>query len=589
MNFLPHRPSQFNSGYWIQLKGLRAHLIVFMFLASLLGSILNGHTQTLPSSIPGSTEPGRLEKRFDPPTTPHRELPPVKKEPDKKIEPQPGQEILFTLTQITLEGATVYTEIELQPLWQDFIGQEVSLAELRTVTTAMTAKYRADGYILSRAIVPAQRISQGVVVLRVLEGFIHRVLIEGQIGGSASILEGYLQKLSKDRPLRATTLERYLLLINDLPGVTAQSVLRRSPTQQGASDLVIVLRHKPFDALGEFNNRGNSFVGPLQLLVGGQVNSPFGWYEQVGFRFATTPQSTNELKFVDVNIAQVIGSEGTKISLVGTFSWSEPGGSLKSLGIENESGGFDLTIVHPILRSRATSLWVSGSFLFQNNSTDLFNGLTVLTRDRIRALRFGAILNKLDSLGGANQATFQVTQGLNIFNETQTGSPNLSRANGQSDFTKLRGEFIHIQPLPFGLSALVGLAGQYAFDPLLASREFGIGGPVYVRAYDPSEKLGDSGIALKTELQFGNTLNLPMLQVYQVYVYYDFGAVWNRADPPGTDSNDTLDAVGIGLRGTINQYISGYVEIAQPLAGAVNSRGGDPNSPRAFFSIVGQY
>lgn len=560
-----------------------------MFLASLLGSILNGHTQTLPSSIPDSIEPGRLEKRFDPPTTPRREAPPVKKEPDKKIEPQPGQEILFTLTHIKLEGATVYTEIELQPLWQDFIGQEVSLAELRTVTTAITAKYRADGYILSRAIVPAQRISQGVVVLRVLEGFIHRVLIEGQIGGSASILEGYVQKLSKDRPLRATTLERYLLLINDLPGVTAQSVLRRSPAQQGASDLVIVLRHKPFDVLGEFNNRGNSFVGPLQLLVGGQVNSPFGWYEQVGFRFATTPQSTNELKFVDVNIAQVIGSEGTKISLVGTFSWSEPGGSLKSLGIENESGGFDLTIVHPILRSRATSLWVSGSFLFQNNSTDLFNGLTVLTRDRIRALRFGAILNKLDSLGGANQATFQVTQGLNIFNETQTGSPNLSRANGQSDFTKLRGEFIHIQPLPFGLSALVGLAGQYAFDPLLASREFGIGGPVYVRAYDPSEKLGDSGIALKTELQFGNTLNLPMLQVYQVYVYYDFGAVWNRADPPGTDSNDTLDAVGIGWRGTINQYISGYVEIAQPLAGAVNSRGGDPNSPRAFFSIVGQY
>ncbi len=301
------------------------------------------------------------------------------------------------------------------------------------------------------------------------------------------------------------------------------------------------------------------------------------------------PKSTKELKFVDVNIAQVIGGEGTKISLVGTFSWSEPGGSLKSLGIESESEGFDLTIVHPILRSRATSLWVSGSFLFQNNSTDLFNGSFILTRDRIRALRFGAILNKLDSLGGANQATFQVTQGLNIFNETQTGSANLSRANGQSDFTKLRGEFIHIQPLPFGLSALVGLAGQYAFDPLLASREFGIGGPVYVRAYDPSEKLGDSGIALKTELQFGNTLNLPMLQGYQVYVYYDFGAVWNRADPPGTDSNDTLDAAGIGLRGTINQYISGYVEIAQPLAGAVNSRGGDPNSPRAFFSIVGQY
>jgi len=179
MNFFPTRPSLVNQGYWFQQNGRRVHLIISLFLVSFLGSTLNGHTQTLPDSIPGSTEPGRLEKRFDPPTTPRREAPPVKKEPDQEIEPQPGPEILFTLTSIKLEGVMVYTKTELQPLWQDFIGQEVSLADLQTVTIAITAKYRADGYILSRAIVPAQRISQGIVVLRVLEGFIHRVIIEG--------------------------------------------------------------------------------------------------------------------------------------------------------------------------------------------------------------------------------------------------------------------------------------------------------------------------------------------------------------------------------------------------------------------------
>jgi len=589
MIFFSYKPRLSHRGFRIQLLRIHTQLNICFLFVSLFGLTLNGYTQTPPpSSIPGSTEPGRLEKRFEPPTIPQREAPPVKEEPEKQPELKLGPDIRLTLANITLKGVTVYTEAELQTIWENFIGQEVSLADLHTITAAITAKYRADGYILSRAIVPAQRISQGVVVLRILEGFVHRVLIEGEIGGSTSILEGYSQKLSADRPLRASTLERYLLLINDLPGVVAQSVLRRSPTQQGASDLVIVLQHKSFDVVGELNNRGNSFVGPLQLLVGGQANSPLGWYDQTGVRFATTPQSTKELMFVDVNFAQVVGSEGTKISLVGTFSRSEPGGSLKSRGVENESKGFELRIVHPVLRSRATSLWVSGSFLFQNNNSDLFHGMFVLTRDRIRALRFGAILNKLDNLGGANQATFNISQGVNIFNASASGAANLSRANGQSDFTKLRGELIHLQPLPFDLSGLVGVSGQYAFDPLLASREFGVGGPIYVRAYDPSEKLGDSGITLKTELQYGNTVNLSWLQWYQVYTYYDFGAVWNRGDPPGTNSNDTLDAIGIGLKGAINQYISGYIEIAQPLAGAVNSRGGDPNSPRVFFSLVGQ-
>lgn len=588
MDFLFCRAWLFNNRDTFQVE-LRVRLTLLLCLVALLSFHLSGYAQTPPAFIPGSTEPGRMEKRFDPPTTPQREAPPLKKEPEQDIEPGPGPDFSLTLTGIQLDGNTVYDKTELQSLWKNFIGQEVSLVDLRTITKAITSKYRADGFILSRAVVPAQRISKGIVVLRIIEGHIHRVLIEGQIGGSASILEGYAEKLSRDRPLHAQTLERYLLLINDLPGTTAQSVLRRSPTQQGASDLVIVLEHKPFDVLGEFNNRGNSFVGPLQLLVGGQVNSPFGLYEQAGFRFATTPQSPDELKFVEGTFSQVIGSEGTKVSIVGNVSWSEPGGSLKVLGVENKSIGFDLTITHPILRSRATSLWVSGSFVFQNNSSDLFNGMTVLTRDRIRALRFSAILNKLDSLGGASQATFQVSQGLEIFDETTSGSPNLSRANGQSDFTKLNGEVIHIHPLPLGLSGLIGLAGQYAFDPLLASREFGVGGPVYVRAYDPSENLGDSGLALKTELQFGNTVNLPMLQRYQVYTYYDFGVVWNRAALPGAKSRDSLDAVGAGIRFTITPNLSGYVEIAQPLAGAVNSRGGDPNSPRGFFSIVGQY
>jgi len=588
MQIFSPKPHVSTHGFPIQSQTGRMHLKIFLVLAVLFGTTLNGHTQTPPSSIPGSTEPGRLEKRFDPSLLPKREAPPVKEEPEEEPIPGPGPEILVPLQRVTLEGVTVYTKAELQPLWQHFIGQKVSLKDLRTITAAITAKYRRDGYILSRAIVPTQRVSQGVVILRVIEGFIHRVLIEGHIGGSTSLLEGYAQKLSDDRPLHVTTLERYLLLFNDLPGVGAQSVLRRSPTQQGASDLVIVLQHNAFEVFGELNNRGNSFVGPIQLLIGGQANSPLGVYDRMGFRFATTPQSTKELRFIDVNFSQVVGSEGTTVNLIGTFSWSQPGGSLKSLGVENESQGFDLSVFHPMIRSRATSLWLSGSFLFQNNSTDLFNGATVLTRDRIRVLRLGAIVNKLDSLGGANQATLHLSQGLNILNESTNGSATLSRANGKSDFTKFHGEFLHIHPLPFGFSGLVGLAGQYALNPLLASREFGIGGPVYVRAYDPSEKLGDSGLALKTELQFGNTGGLPVLQQYQAYMYYDFGAVWNRADPPGTDSNQTLDAVGLGLRATITQHISGYIEVAHPLAGAVNSRGGDPNAPRVFFSLVGQ-
>lgn len=541
------------------------------------------------SILPSSIEPGRLPLRFEPPVFPKRDAPLFTEEQEEPELPVSSQDISFPLVHISILGTTVYSEQELLPLWEPRQGTEVSLNDIYDIVDTITDQYRRAGYVLAYAFLPAQRIQHGVVTLHVYEGFLQRVLFEGHIGGSKAILEEYAQKLSETMPLHQSVLERYLLLINDLPGVQAESTIRPSETLEGASELVMVLKHQPFQVTGELNNRGNSFVGPMQTLIGGQANSALGLYEQAGIRFATTLLSPDELQFLDVHLARVVGGEGTEASVTGTFSWSKPGGDVKSMGIENESLGFELTLRHPLLRSMETNIWLSGSFVFQDNSTDLFNGTSVLTRDRLRVLRFRAVGNLIDDTDADNLLLMELSQGLNIFNASKSGSANLSRTNGQSDFTKILAEVRRTQPLGAGFSSLVGIKGQYSFDSLLESQEFGLGGPVYVRAYDPSEQLGDSGVAMKLELQYGQAMNIPYLQSYQVYAFYDFGATWNRNALPGTNSSNSLDAAGAGMRATLTKNISGSFEFAKPLAGGVFSRGGDPNAPRVFFTVAGQF
>ncbi len=550
-----------------------------------------GWGQMSPPSLPGSTEPGRLQKRFPPPSLPFPEDPPIHIEPDRPLIPEEAETVEFHLQHLSVEGNTVFSNEELRSFWEDSLGQKISLADLYGIAAAMTNHYRGKGYILSRVIVPAQRISEGQVVLRVLEGFIHRVIIEGEIGGSERVLEGFARKLSSVRPLTSEVLERYLLLIQDLPGVTLQSVLRPSADQPGASDLTIVLNHQPSNIIGEINNRSNDFIGPVQALVGVQLNSLFGAYEQTSVRIATTPLSLEELLFFDVSMRIGLGSEGTQLGVTGSFSWSEPEsrGTLAGLGVESESQGFQVILSHPFLRGRRSSVWGSTSFLFQDNDTDLFFGSSILTRDRIRVFRVDGVFDYLDRFRGTNRVGLGIQQGLNIFNATKSGSANLSRANGKSNFTALSGTMTRLQQLGADWSGLLGMIWQYAFDPLLASREFGVGGAQYVRGYDPSERLGDSGVAAKVEIQYGWTRNQSFFQAYQVYAYYDVGAVWNRSDPPGTNSNETLDSVGIGLRANATSNISGYIELAQPLAGAVTARGGDPNAPRVFFTATATF
>jgi hemolysin activation/secretion protein len=541
--------------------------------------------------IPGSTEPGRLPQRFPPPSLPLPEDPPIQIEPDRPLIPEEAETVEFHLQHLSIEGNTVFSTEELRVFWEDVLGQKISLADLYGIAAAMTNHYRGSGYILSRVIVPAQRISEGQVVLRVLEGYIHRVIIEGEIGGSEKVLEGFARKLSSVRPLTSEDLERYLLLMQDLPGVTLESVLRPSADQPGASDLTIVLHHKSLDVWGEINNRSNDFIGPVQALAGVQFNSLLGAYEQTGLRVASTPVSFEELVFFDVNMNKMIGSEGTRVSLTGTFIWSEPESReiLEGLGVESDSQGFELMMTHPLLRSRNSSLWVSTSFFFQNSSTDLFHGKSKLTRDRIRVFRVDGTYDLIDRFRGINRAVLGLHQGVNIFNATESGSNHLSRINGQSDFTALTGTFSRLQPIGLGWSGLVSVIGQYAFDSLLVPSQFGIGGAQYVRGYDPSERLGDSGIAAKAELQLTQNPGLSFLQTYQAYTYYDFGAVWNRNGFPGFDSDVHLDSVGVGVRVNAMNYLSGYLEVAKPLAGAVAARGGDANAPRVFFSVTASY
>ena len=82
-------------------------------------------------------------------------------------------------------------------------------------------------------------------------------------------------------PLLAKDLERYLLLIDDLPGVTVESVLLPSKDEPGASELILSLKHKKYGANGGIDNRGSKFNGPFQFKAGASSNSALGLYEKL--------------------------------------------------------------------------------------------------------------------------------------------------------------------------------------------------------------------------------------------------------------------------------------------------------------------
>jgi hemolysin activation/secretion protein len=544
-------------------------------------------------------EAGQIEQRFDEPAEPRATLEQVVPDIERQLPPDQAEKIIFELLGLTFEGITVYESSEILPFYEEYLGQEISLADIYKVAGKVTDMYLADGFILSFAIVPAQTIRGGIVRIKVVEGYVNEIFVEGPAANSIfadlpgqtphDLVIAYAKKIAGEGPLRLSDLEKYLLLAGDLPGVTAKGVLTPSPDLPGASDLVLFVDFDRANGFLSANNRGTRFVGPYQLGAGLNINSVAGLYEQVGIRLIGASEN-RELRLGSASYQHQLGTEGTKLNLSGGRTFSEPGFTLEELGIKSFTTTFGVSISHPWIRSRSENLSTTFEFDFRNTKTDIFK--VPLSEDRLRVFRIGGVYEFVDSLRGINLIALKYSQGVDILHAKISGSELLTRENGHSDFGAARMEVSRLQSIFPGLTLLGEATGQYSFSQLLASEEFGLGGERFGRAYDPSELTADHGAAAKLELQYGVSGDGDIFKGMQIYGYYDIGAVWHRLKPAISStgasgkSRESLASTGLGVRFNLTEYVSGYVEMAKPLTQPVSARGASGKDWRPFFSIA---
>ncbi len=569
---------------WIAALCRAKELLALAVGVTLLGCAGDAVAQTVPPAV----EPGRIPQQFQP-AAPPRPRPEISVPSAPSNVPPPGATtVKVTLDSIEVTGATVYSAADFAPLIAPYLHHQIALTDLFKLADEITAKYRADGYILSRAVVPAQRIST-VAKITAIEGFVSAVKIDGY---DSPRLEAYGRKIMASRPLHAADLERYLLLANDLSGVTAHAVLSPSPTVEGGANLTIVTAQKRVDAQLAMDNRGTKYIGPFQFYAGGGVNLP-GTDQRVALRYVTTP-SARELQFGEASFTQPIGDDGLRFVLYGNYTHSEPQYTLSPFHESSEGENVSGMLNYPVIRSREQNLEIHGGFAV----TDLYvrvadnPSLPPSSDDHLRMLRFGANYDIADAWGGINLVTAEVTRGLPFLGasaDINRATP--SRPNAKSDFGKIVGQLSRQQDLSFiypGVGVYVALEGQHSdTGPLPSSEQFGLGGPLWGRGYDPSDVVADEGWAGKAELQYtgvppGKLANY--WQTYQLYGFYDEGRV-NRHI--ATAGSSFLSSAGFGVRLAMLDHITSDLEFAKPLSRDESVSLSQPHSrPWRFFMQV---
>lgn len=532
----------------------------------------------------GTVNPGRAGDRL----APQRELPNVgapiaiPSSPDQKA-PEGADAHRFTLNSVSFEGNAALSNDRLQALAKDYVGKEISLGQVYQLASQVTAAYRAEGFILARAIVPTQTISDGNLEIRVVEGFIDKVTIEGDAGGARSMLEEHGRKIAATKPLTAKVLERELLLAQDVAGFRIRSVLTPSQTTPGAADLTLLVERDGFDAYLGVDNRGSRYLGPYEITGAVFANDIFGTAGQLGLTAVVTPDDEPEMAYGAITYDLPLTASGLRLYSLLSHTETRPGDVLATLATEGSATTFESRLSYPLVRSRDANLIV-GAGIASRDSKSEDDLVKPLFDDHVRSVNLGMQANALDEFGGYSTAALTFTQGLDVFGASTMSDPNRSRVNADGKFSRFNFEVTHSQPLISSVALQLAGTGQTSFgDSLLSSEQFGLGGYYYGRGYDSSEITGDRGLGGKAELQWNAIPQIGFITNVQFYGFYEGGTVWLEAPLPGEDERSSLASAGVGTRLAAWNSTNLNLEVAKPLTRDVAAEGN--RDARVYFSL----
>jgi hemolysin activation/secretion protein len=468
-------------------------------------------------------------------------------------------------------------EQELQKLVSDSLGKRLSMACLDEVLQKVAAYLKDKGWFLSRAYLPDQDVTSGVVEIRIEQGRIDGKVIfrpDKSVRVRPSKLEGFTDRIvMSEEALNMKKLERSLMLINDLPGVKAKASL--SPgSKPGTTSLDLRVSEGPLVSGSIWgDNQGNRYTGTWRGNTIILINDPVRVGDQLAMLMTYGGKGLVQGRF-SYNVP--LGFNGMRGSLSYTgMHYKLVEGAVASSNYSGYSKILDAGLSYPLLRSRSSN--VTGTFNFSTKKLVDQLGEVEIRDKNSNSGTFALKGDRYDSLFGGGVTNWNVNLTCGAMHEQVTAAKFDAMANTtEGEFTRMNVGMSRLQHLTDRATMSVAWSSQIAFSNLDSSEKFSLGGPYGIRAYPFSEGSGDHGQLFNGDLRF----SLPVPHSWgnvQLGGFYDAGRITIQDTRTmaslGTATNrNTYWLQGAGV--SLNYTMSGRLSIRSSWAHVIGDNPG---------------
>jgi len=448
----------------------------------------------------------------------YREMQPQRQLPPQLLQTEPPiDETPFTETRgvrVLVKGfifrgyETISKESDLQALAADAIGKELSIGELKALTLKVTAYLKTKGWFLSRAWLPDQDVSSGFIEIRIVQGRSDGSIVfkrDKTVRIKEEILTRIGQKaVQPDTPLNEPLLKRALLLMNELPGVSAKATL--SPgSLPGKTNVEIGVTEGPLvSGLVWYDNNGNRYTGQSRGNTMLFINDPFHYGDQLSLAFT----GAQGLYQGQTRYSFPLSSSGLKGNVAYTaIQYKIVDGDLASSNFSGYSDGVDVGLSYPLLRSRTAN--VTSSIGYNYKTLIDRQGDVGYSDKHSNSGSFGIAGDGYDALFGGGYTLWNIGAATGTLHQSDPGSMvDAIATQTEGDFTRVNCSLARLQHVSDGITFNLSWTGQMALKNLDTSEKFALGGPYGIRAYPAGEAFGDQGQIFNADIRY--TLPLPV-------------------------------------------------------------------------------
>lgn len=501
-------------------------------------------TFTFAANLPTS---GDIQRQVEKPKfeDEQKTLPSIKK--DYKA-PLVMQDSVTTLIKdFKLSSNSVFSSAELNKLVEPYKNQQLGMNKLKEIASIVTKYYRDNGYFVARAYLPQQSVKDGIIEIAIIEGTYGGFDIKNSSLVNNNTVQNFMDELKNGQTVSTESLERQMLLINDLSGVIVTNAEVYPGAEVGTSNFAITT--EPTNKFGGYaiaDNYGSRYTGEYRLNAGVNVNS----ISNVGDTLSVTGlvSNTANLKNGGVSYERPIGYSG----LMGNVNLSKTDYTLDKIPNYEGKGKSDnmgVGVSYPLVKTRSYSQIVSLDYLHKNmDDTTGTIGNTETSEKSVDSItaKFTEKRNT-DILNHSGKLTTSVAITTGIANmNNDVAITNDQKINTDGNFSKLNLNVTHSQQLNPEFTLKTTLNAQKSLGKNLdSSEDISVGGSNGVKAYEDSELSGDQGYVVGLNLSYA----LPKIDQITHYasIFTDRATIWKNDTKFNSEDNQRiLNEIGLG-------------------------------------------